>query len=380
MESSGKEPHTGGPVRPRRIMVDRELADHPVSRAVVARAGAPVTEVRGREELEEAARAGDFAASLNRGKGILHLTANRGRFLKDCPATRAYRCCGYQVLNIGMNCPLDCTYCILQAYLNNPWLSFFVNTEDLETELDRALAGGGTRRVGTGEFTDSLVLDHLTGLSTLLIKKFREHENGLLELKTKTANIENLLTVDPEGRCLVSWSLNAEEVANREELRTAGIGERLAAARTLAENGYHLGFHFDPVIHHPGWEEGYRRAIDRLFAAVPAERIVWISIGAFRFLPELKRIATRRFPGSEIYYDEFVTGLDGKERYFRSLREELYDLVAGRIRKHAHPRTCVYFCMESDEIWRRIMGFSPEERGGLAAMLDAAAARALADG
>ena len=362
----------------RQILIDRAWAGHPVSRAVMERAGVPATVISGPEELEKAVRAEDFASSLNRGKTILHLTGNRGRFLKDCPATREYRCCGYRVLNIGMNCPLDCTYCILQAYLNNPWLSFFVNLEDLEAELDRALAKEGIKRIGTGEFTDSLVLDRLTGLSTVLIKKFRRHPGALLELKTKTVEVENLLSVDPEGHCLVSWSLNAAEVTKGEELKTARLEERLAAAGTVAENGYHLGFHFDPVIHYPGWEEGYRRTMELLFSSVPAEKIVWISVGAFRFLPELKRVAARRFPGSNIYYDEFITGLDGKCRYFRSLREELYDLVTGEIRKRSHPDTCIYFCMESDEIWKRVMGFAPEERGGLAAMLDAAAARALA--
>ena len=33
-------------------------------------------------------------------------------------------------------------------------------------------------------------------------------------------------------------------------------------------------------------------------------------------------------------------------------------------------RTCVYLCMESDVIWREVFGFTPEEKGGLPAMLD----------
>ncbi len=36
------------------------------------------------------------------------------------------------------------------------------------------------------------------------------------------------------------------------------------------------------------------------------------------------------------------------------------------------PATCVYFCMESDEIWNDVFGFTPEEKGGLPAMLDRA--------
>ena len=67
---------------------------------------------------------------------------------------------------------MDCVYCILQAYLNNPWLSFFVNIEDLFVELEVALGREPERffRIGTGEFTDSLALDSLTHLSPRLVR------------------------------------------------------------------------------------------------------------------------------------------------------------------------------------------------------------------
>ncbi|WP_228721342.1 hypothetical protein [Desulfosediminicola ganghwensis] len=42
------------------------------------------------------------------------------------------------------------------------------------------------------------------------------------------------------------------------------------------------------------------------------------------------------------------------------------------LKKRAAERTCIYFCMESDEIWREVMGFAPEEQGGVPAMLDRA--------
>ncbi|PIE71820.1 MAG: DNA photolyase, partial [Deltaproteobacteria bacterium] len=39
-------------------------------------------------------------------------------------------------------------------------------------------------------------------------------------------------------------------------------------------------------------------------------------------------------------------------------------------KQRAAARTCIYFCMESDEIWQEVMGFVPEEKGGLPLMLD----------
>jgi spore photoproduct lyase len=308
-----------------------------------------------------------------KGKCSLLLTRNRGRFLKSCPGTREYLCCGYQVLNVGMNCPMDCVYCILQAYLNNPWLSFYVNIDDLLAELDRSFAEAPDRywRIGTGEFTDSLALDRLTGLSRLLVEYMRDKPQAILELKTKTAEVDNLIGLDHGGRTIVSWSLNSRLIIEREELHTASLARRLAAAAHCADQGYRLGFHFDPIIYHPGWQDGYCDTISRLFAAVPADSIAWISLGCLRFLPLLRNIATERFPGSRFFHEEFVLGLDGKMRYFRNLRVEMYRFLVERILAAA-PDICVYLCMESEEIWQEVFHFVPAERGGLAAMLDQA--------
>ena len=67
---------------------------------------------------------------------------------------------------------MDCAYCILQAYLNKPWLTCFVNIEDMFLEMDQDWESDPHRllRIGTGEFMDSLALDRLTCLSTRVIR------------------------------------------------------------------------------------------------------------------------------------------------------------------------------------------------------------------
>jgi spore photoproduct lyase len=109
-----------------------------------------------------------------------------------------------------------------------------------------------------------------------------------------------------------------------------------------------------------------------LFEVVPSEAIAWISLGALRFLPSLKEIGIRRFPASRIYYNEFIEGLDGKSRYFRPNRVKLYQVLYERLKRKAASTTCIYFCMESDEIWQEVMGFMPAAQGGLPKMLDRA--------
>lgn len=382
MQTSEQKPGydpTRGPVSQiKRVLVEQGVAALPYTQQILARLGDIPVEIVEDDETFDREQFGidqDFATGLTRGKQLLLLGRNRGRFLKACPATREYRCCDYQVLNIGMNCPMECVYCILQAYLNNPWLSFFVNTADLFRELTEAFAAEPDRvwRIGTGEFTDSLALDSITHLSRDLVAFMRDKPNSVLELKTKTAYIDNLKNLDHNGRTIVAWSLNSPVIMAKEELKTASLDQRLAAAAACAGMGYRLAFHFDPIIHHPDWRAGYRRTIEQLFATVPAESIAWISMGALRFLPNLKSIATARFPNSNFFYNEFVLGLDNKFRYFRTLRVEMYKFIYEELKKNAAANTCIYMCMESDEIWREAFGYTPEEQGGLPTMLDRAA-------
>ncbi len=354
----------------RTIYLDEECQDSALAQAICARANVPVKILPAGARPQRGASPSPHG--LSKGKHNLVLCTNRGSFFKPCPATKEYRCCDYQVLNIGMGCPMDCVYCILQAYLNNDWMSFFVNTDDLLQELDLAfLRTNQFWRIGTGEFTDSLAIDNLTGLSPILVNYMRDKSHGILELKTKSANIQNLLDLDHNGKTMVSWSLNATTIMAKEEIRTASLSQRLSAAKICTGKGYKLGFHFDPIIYHKGWKEGYKETIKTLFTTVPAEKISWISLGALRFLPALKPFALTRFPSSTFFHEEFIIGLDNKYRYFRSLRVEMYSYILGLLRQHAAEHTCLYFCMESDEIWQEC-GFAPGESSKLPDNLDLA--------
>ena len=358
----------------KKIYLEESCADHPYAREIIDRSGLPVTPVT--EQQLGGLVSGEYPANLREGKKSLLLCKNQGEFLKDCPGTSEYLCCDYRVLNVGLGCPMDCVYCILQAYLNSPHMSFFVNVDDLFNELDAKLEAhrGQVMRIGTGEFTDSMALDRITALSTRLVDYFGRQEKGVLELKTKSAAIDNLRSLEHNGKTIVAWSLNSEEVINSQEIRAATLTQRLEAAARCVEWGYDCAFHFDPIISYPGWENGYEQVVRMLFKKIPAERIVWISLGGFRYLPALHKIASSRFSHTTIFAHEFIDGLDNKKRYFRFFRAKLYKLIYEEIRARCASNTCIYFCMESDEMWKQIMGFTPSDKGGIGTMLDQAVA------
>jgi spore photoproduct lyase len=358
-----------------RLYIDEAVKHHPAVGTVQESLPAvPVSVVPNAMKIHESLSSTQDPIAA--GKRALFLTRNKGSFLKRCPGTKSYICCGYQILHIGAYCTMDCAYCILQAYFHSPVLQYFVNQERLFKELDNLVRSRRPQfhRVGTGEFTDSLIWEPWTKLSKTLVSYFGQQDRVVLELKTKTTAIENLRGLEHNRKTIVAWSLNSPAVIQREERGTASMRARLRAAAQCEAWGYPLAFHFDPLILYQSWEKDYRRLVRELLSSVSAQNIVWISLGSFRFMPPLKRIIQKRFKKSRIIYGEFVPGLDGKMRYFKPLRIELYQKMAAWIREMA-PDVTLYFCMEDQEVWERAVGFVPEDRNGLPRMLDESAAR-----
>ena len=346
---------------PENLVIEEEVAGSPLVRSILA--GLPGIPVQWVDRLGEERKS-------ETGKA-LEIVKFKGRFVKACPGTRAYNCCGYQILNFGNQCSLGCSYCILQAYFPNPNLRLFANIDEMMQELREHLQNSlrAVHRIGTGEFTDSLLLDHLTRLSEILVPFFAKQPNAVLELKTKTSQVDLLEKLDHGGRTIVAWSLNPAEVIAREEGAAASLRERLEAARRCQEWGFRLAFHFDPLLAYPRWKEGYAEVVGRLFSAVDPDGIAWISLGTLRFMPSLKSTIRHQHPLSTILDEEFVPGLDGKLRYFRDLRVEMYSHLK-ELLLSVHKDLCLYLCMESNDVWREALGFTPADRGGLSAMLD----------
>jgi len=357
-----------------KLFIERQVAKHPVTQSILSCLKLHFEIVDTAQQVYEAVSSS--ADPVQQGKESLYLTRNRGAFFKKCPGTRHYTCCDYQILHIGSFCHMDCSYCVLQTYFHPPVLQYFVNHEDLMAELDTTLGQLRNKilRIGTGEFTDSLIWEPWTHISQLLIQRFAAQNQAVLELKTKTTAVEQLQNLNHNRKTIAAWSLNTPHVIHTQERGTAGLDARLKAAAGCESRGYPLAFHFDPLVIYDGCVEDYTRVIENLYSRISADNIVWISLGTLRFPPSIKTVIQKRFPASKIIYEEFIKGPDGKMRYFKPLRIQLYRKIIACIRDHA-PDAVVYLCMEDDEVWRKALGFIPADVGGLPHMLDMSAAR-----
>ncbi len=337
-----------------RIAVDKEVENSAMTLRVRKRLpSVPVTVLDGDERLWSQA-------------GTLYLKNYKGRFLRFCPGTSHYRCCGYRIIHIGENCPLQCSYCILQAYFQDRVLKVWANQDDLWAELEKNFANTQKRfRVGTGEFTDSLVLEPLTDYSRDLVEFLGNFDNVCLELKSKVVNLDWISAAKRTDRVLPAWSMNAPQIVDAEEQGDcASLQQRLEAAKICAELGFRICLHFDPIIAFSGWKKGYGETIDMIFDYLRPENIAYMSLGSFRFMPELKTVMQKNFPASSYIYNEFISGIDGKQRLLRPLRREQFLFLVEKLRQKGMDKQ-LYFCMESDEMWQDVFGYRPTDLGGL---------------
>ncbi len=293
-------------------------------------------------------------------KPLVFITKEKWDFLKPCPCTKNHLACGYWIFNLGFGCPLDCSYCFLQQYTNFPGIILPANLEDFFAKFDNfAKKLKKPIRIGTGEFFDSLALDHITEYSKKLIPYFSQ-KKVLFELKTKSANIDNLLKIKPSPKIIISWSLNPNSIIKTEEKAAASLKSRLEAAKKVKNHGYGLSFHFDPIIYSVNWNKLYQKVIDQLYDKLKGP-FAWISLGTLRCNRKLKKMAEARFPETNIFYGELFIAEDKKLRYPKFLRRQIYQEMIEMIRAY-DTKTPIYLCMEDKETWEAIGDFNSPQK------------------
>lgn len=328
------------------IYIISELHDHPVVRQVLAELDkVPCSIIKGKEEIP--------AKDLN--QHTLFINYPKAPVVGRCPGSKGHLCCNYLTLDLYTGCTIGCTYCIMKSYLNFSPVTVNMNIEQsisliLQWAIDHP---DSFLRVGTGEVGDSLLYDPLFRLSRQFIAAFSKTKNIYFELKTKTDLVDHLLAIPGKGNAVIGFSLNPQGIAQEEEPCAASPEKRIKAADKAAKAGYYISFHFDPIFRYPGWEKEYRDVIKKM-SVVPEKKVVWISLGTFRYTPRLReKIDSRWF-----LFDEFVPCRDKKYRYIQQVRRGMYETMIREILL-VYPKAPVYMCMESPVMWRQIFGKKP---------------------
>lgn len=301
----------------------------------------------------------DSANEVEDKKSEIILVNKKDVYAHPCPATKIYRCCNYHTSDVMEGCPFDCSYCILQAYLGHKNIQVSADTTGIINAINQLDNTGNKVRLGTGELSDSLALDHIFPFTKFIVPVINKKSNILFEFKTKSANISEIINLNPKN-ILLSWSLNPEELS-AEEKGTAKVSARIEAAAICAQAGFKVGFHFDPLIYYDNFKQGYIALIEELISNVPEKSVEYISISTFRAPAPLLEKMRERPSVSRLLKADLHLSPDGKYRYFKPLRMSMLKLVTELFQKH-WKSVFLYYCMEHSTVWEKLMNTDPGER------------------
>jgi spore photoproduct lyase len=299
----------------------------------------------------------------------LQATPKQSLGLGRCPvASPKTRCCNLMTLDAVESCGFDCSYCAVQSFYNEGTVEFDTNFAQKLRNL--AIEPSKTYHIGTGQSSDSLMWGNREGIMDALFEFATTHPNVILELKTKSDNIDYLLKNPIPENIITTWSLNPQSVIDHEEHRTASLEARLNAAKAIANKGNLVGFHFHPMVYHEGWEEAYGQIAQRLIADFDPSSVALVSMGALTFIkPVIKKLRRRAMPSKILQMP--LTQTNGKFSYTFTQKQMLFSSLY-RAFSPWHGKVFFYMCMEEIGLWERVFGYEyPDNEALEIAMIEA---------
>jgi len=195
-------------------------------------------------------------------------------------------CPHFLELKWAYGCPFDCAWCYLKGtfrFRPEGPRPVFKSLEKVKSHVEAFLNEVVTPEVlNTGEIADSLMGENGDSpFSKFIIPYFEEQRKHRVLFVTKSANIKHLLEIPASGQVIMSFSLNAEEIAEKWEKKAPPVNARLEAARKLYQHGYEVRIRIDPMVPVENWENLYTALIDLVFNSFIPERI---TLGSLRGL------------------------------------------------------------------------------------------------
>jgi DNA repair photolyase len=254
-------------------------------------------------------------------------------------------------------CPYGCKYCYLagtQGVKFSPTVKVYVNLPEILEEIDRiAMRLREPTAFYLGKLQDALALDPLTAYSAVLVPFFAEHPYARLTLLTKSTNIDRLLELEHQRHTILSWSVNPPEVCNIFEENVPGVKERLEAMRRVVSSGYPVRAVMMPIIPVEGWQGIYTTFTEHLVKTVPLQRLTLGGVCIYKGARSLMERKMGLDNTISAHIEDTYRGLgDGRARYPKALRSEVYSLMIETVRR-IRPDLELALCLEESELWQR---------------------------
>jgi spore photoproduct lyase len=271
-----------------------------------------------------------------------------------CPvASEKTICCNLHTIDAVENCVFGCSYCTIQTFYGKDILI----QKDIKQKLDKIdIDPSRFYHFGTGQSSDSLAWGNRNGILDALCNFAAEHPNILVEFKTKSKNIRYFLENQTPKNIVCSWSLNPSVIIENEEHFTATLDERISSARTLADQGLKVAFHFHPLVYYAGWDKEYFEIANRLQNEFTPNEVLFVSFGSITLIkPVVQKIRDLGNPTKTLQM-ELVKDPHGKLTYPDQKKIRMFKYMYESFRNWRE-YVFFYLCMEKESIWKESFGY-----------------------
>ena len=260
-------------------------------------------------------------------------------------------CPHFLELKWATGCPFSCVWCYLNGTLRfQPRKSkpSYKSLEKIECHVRTFLqnVNGHGELLNTGELADSLMCEkNGNSFSKFIISLFREQNTHKVLFLTKSTDIQNLLDINGQNHAVISFSLNADEVARRFERGAPPVADRIAAAKELSQGGYEVRIRIDPMVPVYNWQEQYLSLVDNIFSMFTPSRI---TLGSLRGLQ-----STINMSPDKSWVDYLSEKSNWGKRIDSNTRYLMYKTLIDYI-SEVYKYEDIALCKETVGIWDRL--------------------------
>jgi len=246
---------------------------------------------------------------------------------------------GYEI-HTAFGCFHSCSYC----HVGNAF-TIMLDIEKFTEKLEILMKRNQWQKLYKYDNqSDILTLEPEYGATKKLIEFFSETDKYLM-LYSKSNNVDHILNLNHGGHTITCWTISCEEVAERFEISTPSLEERITAARKCQEAGYKTRFRFSPIIPVKNWREKNAEMMEKVFLNTNPEVVS---------LETLCHMTKKQF-------DELFTNLEYPpqekiseyELFSHEKRSEIYKFFIEEIRKH-NKDVKISLCLETKKMWDEI--------------------------
>ena len=228
----------------------------------------------------------------------------------------------------SLNCFFNCKYCYLQWTFKNRFPVFFLNYEDMQNEIKNQI------KKERQNWFESQITFYASNYADLLatedISHFHENflpfsetlpNNVLIETRTKSANITPLLNYaknckSPTQKMEIAFSLSPRIIAEKYELWTATLDEKLQAINQLLEKWFRIGLRFLPLLPIENYYQIYEEFLDKVVEKLPINKIASIAIAPLIFNQWDYNVLIKKYQNDSDF--SFIKNLKENEHHLRT--------------------------------------------------------------